>query len=66
MKATNKTLAVNKKYRVALNEAGSTYYYFNTLKQAEEFVRESGNGKQACVEKRTTRGYVFLQNMNMY
>jgi hypothetical protein len=64
MKATNKTLAVNKKYRVALNEAGSTYYYFNTLKQTEAFARESG--KEACVEKRTTRGYQFFQNMNMY
>jgi ribosomal protein L4 len=66
MKATNKTLAVNKKYRVALNEAGSTYYYFNSLKEAEAFVRENGNGKEACVEKRTAEGYHFFQNMNMY
>jgi hypothetical protein len=66
MKTTNKTLvAVNKKYRVWLNEADSTYYYFNTLKQAEAFVRETGNRKEACVEKRTSRGYQFFQNMNM-
>jgi hypothetical protein len=51
----------NKKYRV-LNEAGT--HYFNTLRQAEEFARESG--KEACVEKRTTRGYQFFQNMNIY
>jgi hypothetical protein len=63
MKATNKTLVANKKYRVTLlNEEGT--HYFNTLKQAEAFVRESK--KEACVEKRTTRGYQFFQNMNMY
>jgi hypothetical protein len=63
MKTTSKTLVANKKYRVTLlNEEGT--HYFNSLKQAEEFARESG--KQACVEKRTTRGYQFFQNMNIY
>jgi hypothetical protein len=55
--------AVNKKYRVGLKEAGSETHYFNTLKEAEEFVREAG--KEACIEKRTQRGYQFFENMNM-
>ena len=55
--------AVNKKYRVGLNEPGSETRYFDTLKEVEEFVREAG--KEACIEKRTPRGYQFFQNMNM-
>jgi hypothetical protein len=62
MKATSKTLVANKKYRVTLLNEVSTY--FRTLKEAEAFVREAG--KQACVEKRTTRGFQFFENMNMY
>ena len=66
MKTTSKTLVgANKKYRVTLFSEEEAHY-FNTLRQAEEFVRENGNGKEACVEKRTSRGYQFFQNMNMY